>query len=485
MKGHTRLTNLAALCLGLMTFAVGTTAAAQSVPTVATVPANQPPTLPAGTKVTCTQGPNTGAPSTTCPVLKWEGHTYWALSYIDNRISMAIVAYDAAGKIVAQWEKPGARYVYAITVNTTARTATFAGQSDAKITMGWDELVPPPVVVQVAANAPPAVPAGMKVTCTQGPNTGAPSTTCPVVQWRGLTYWAFSYIDNRVSMGIVAYDSTGKVVAQWEKPGSRYVYAITVNNTDKTVVFAGQSDAKITMKWTDLIPAQSPAGPRWEQLAGPVGATLKQISVGSANAIWGLDTAGFNWKWTGTAWQRMGGTVSNIATASDGTLWATNPPDSLRVLKWDGAGNKWTWNIPTGMRQVTAVNANTAWGLDGSGALFRWTGSAWEKKGCCVSQISVGADGELWATNPPDAKRVLKWDAAGNKWTWNIPTGMTYVSVGNAKNIWALDAADQVFQWSGTAWTKMPGALRNISVANDGSVWGLNAQGTVYRWAAK
>ncbi|NTX04576.1 tectonin domain-containing protein [Myxococcus sp. CA040A] len=477
MNPSLKFANLAALCLGLMSVTASSQAVAQPLPAIAQVPPSPPPALPAGTKVTCTQGPGTGAAAATCPVLKYDGYTYWALSYGDNRIGMTIAAYDATGALAAKWEKPGARYVYGITVNPTNKTVTFAGQTDAKITMTWDELVPPPVVVLVPPVPAPAIPSGMKVTCTQGPGTGAAAATCPVIKWKGYTIWAFSYTDNRVGMGIVAYDAAGKVVAQWEKPGARYVYGITVNTTDKTVTFAGQSDAKITMKWSDLLASPTQ---QWVLQPGPQGATLKQISVGSANAVWGLDTAGFNWKWTGATWQKMGGTVTNISTASDGTLWATNPPDSLRVLKWDATGNKWTWNMPTGMKQVTAINATTAWGLDTGGSLFRWTGSAWEKKGCCVSQLSVGADGELWATNPADSNRVLRWD--GTKWTWNIPAGMTFVSVGNVKNIWALDGSDQVYQWSGTAWQKVPGALRNISAAGDGSVWGLNAQGLVYKW---
>jgi hypothetical protein len=90
--------------------------------------------------------------------------------------------------------------------------------------------------------------------------------------------------------------------------------------------------------------------------------------------------------------------------------------------------------------------------------------------------------GTVWATNPLDSLRVLKLDVANNKWTWNIPAGMTYVSVGNAQNIWALNGSDQIFKWSGSAWQSMPGALRNISVAGDGTVWGINATGMVYKW---
>jgi hypothetical protein len=339
-----------------------------------------------------------------------------------------------------------------------------------------------PTVAQVPASTPPAIPSGMKVACMQGPSVLTAAANCPVLKWGGYTYWAFSYMDNRVGMGIVAYDATGKVVAQWEKAGARYVYAITVDPIGRRVTFAGQSDAKIAMAWTELFPPAAPApASGWVNVAGPQGATLKQLSVGSASAIWGLDTAGYPWKWNGTAWERKAGTVSTISTAPDGTLWATNPPDSMRVLKLDVVNNRWTFSIPTGMKQVAAVNATSAWGLDNGGALHFWNGSgSWVKKGCCVSQISVGTDGELWATNPPDSLRVLRWDGA--QWTWNIPTGMTFVSVGKAGNIWALDGADKIYKWSGSAWQQVPGALRNISAAGDGTVWGINATGMVYKW---
>ncbi|RKH49302.1 tectonin domain-containing protein [Corallococcus llansteffanensis] len=481
MKTHSKSLSVAALALGLLVLVAAPRAEAQLTPTAMQVPSSTPLAIPAGMKVTCTPGPGTGAASPTCPVLKWHGYTYWAFSYGDNRVAMGIVVYDAAGKVVAQWEKPGARYVYAITVDPIAKNVTFAGQSDAKVVMTWDALFPPPVVVQVPSSPSPAVPAGMKVTCTPGPGTGAASPTCPVIQWGGYTYWAFSYVDNRVAMGIVAYDAAGKVVAQWEKPGARYVYAIAVDPSGRNVIFAGQSDAKIIMKWSDLFPPLAPpVTPRWELVAGPVGATLKQVSVGSANAVWGLDTGGFPWKWNGSAWEKKAGTVSTLSVTSDGTVWATNPPDSLRVLKLDVANNKWTWNLPTGMKQVAAINATTAWGLDNGGSHYWLNGATWEKKGCCVSQISVGADGVLWATNPPDANRVLRWD--GTKWAYNIPAGMTFVSVGNAQNIWALNGSDQVFKWTGATWQATPGALRNISAAADGSAWGINAQGMVYRW---
>jgi hypothetical protein len=222
------------------------------------------------------------------------------------------------------------------------------------------------------------------------------------------------------------------------------------------------------------------ANNRWQSVAGPTGATLQQISVGSANAIWGLDTAGFPWKWNGSAWEKKAGTVGTLSVAADGTVWATNPADSMRVLKQDVANNKWTWNIPAGMKQVAAINATTAYGLDNAGTLFKLNGTTWEKKLGTVAQISAGADGELWATNPPDSNRVLRWD--GTQWTWDIPLGLTSVSVGSAQNIWGLDSAGKVYKWTGKTWLLKPGTLKTISAASDGTVWGVNAKGVPYKW---
>lgn len=97
---------------------------------VAQVPYKAHPDIPADLKLT-------GDP---CPVIKSNGYTYWAYSYRDNRVGIAIVAYDIAGNQIKRWDKSGARYITSITSNPVTNQVIFTGQSNQKITVSWDEL---------------------------------------------------------------------------------------------------------------------------------------------------------------------------------------------------------------------------------------------------------------------------------------------------------------------------------------------------------
>jgi hypothetical protein len=98
--------------------------------------------LPEDLKVTCLTGETEpGFPTTIeCPVIKWLDHTYWALSFRDNRISMAIVAINSEGEITDRWDQDGDRYIWKIELDEEAETATLIGQSSREIVVPWDQL---------------------------------------------------------------------------------------------------------------------------------------------------------------------------------------------------------------------------------------------------------------------------------------------------------------------------------------------------------
>jgi len=101
----------------------------------------------------------------------------------------------------------------------------------------------------------PPTPAGLQLVCVSVPNEGAPaSTTCPVVKYKDVTTWVFSYADNRVSMALVSYDGNNNVIANVEKPGARYVFAAEPSVSTETVLFFGQAGNHVTATWAELGP---------------------------------------------------------------------------------------------------------------------------------------------------------------------------------------------------------------------------------------
>jgi hypothetical protein len=85
-------------------------------------------------------------------------------------------------------------------------------------------------------------------------NGAAPSKTCPVVRYQGITTWAYSYIDNRYSMALVKYDGNNNVIGTIEKPGARYVFEALSSARTQTVLFVGQARQRVTATWAELAP---------------------------------------------------------------------------------------------------------------------------------------------------------------------------------------------------------------------------------------
>ena len=120
-----------------------------------------------------------------------------------------------------------------------------------------------PVVKIVSQNSHPPIPSGLKVTCLADTSPAINiSSTCPVIEWNGKTYWAYSYLDNRNSLAIVAYDSSNNVLLNVEKPGTRYVVDIQLSPTSLTIdshgnlvgnaAFIGQVGQTVSMTWQSL-----------------------------------------------------------------------------------------------------------------------------------------------------------------------------------------------------------------------------------------
>lgn len=97
----------------------------------------------------------------------------------------------------------------------------------------------------------------LKITCLE-----APDGVCPVVKYKGMTTWAYSFLDNRVSFELVTYnDATGAVVGSTTSNGARYVRGITVDKGKKTVTFLGQATGAVSAPWWQLAAEAPPPAP--------------------------------------------------------------------------------------------------------------------------------------------------------------------------------------------------------------------------------
>jgi hypothetical protein len=108
-------------------------------------------------------------------------------------------------------------------------------------------------VLQIPKPSGP-IPDGMKVTSLAGPNVLQPAPACPALGIGSFTLWPMSYIDNRVSFGMVMYDPLWNIIGQVEKPGARYVYKITLNGSGSSgsVTFSGQADQTVVMSLDEI-----------------------------------------------------------------------------------------------------------------------------------------------------------------------------------------------------------------------------------------
>ncbi|KAM5544196.1 hypothetical protein V8D89_001856 [Ganoderma adspersum] len=103
-------------------------------------PSSQPAPAPDGLKYTCLADPEKLDSSDSYPVFLLGKYSYWALSYIDNRYAMEIVAYDSQKNLVGRWSKAGARYVQRIEYDEESRQVKFVGQGSLSVAFGLEEL---------------------------------------------------------------------------------------------------------------------------------------------------------------------------------------------------------------------------------------------------------------------------------------------------------------------------------------------------------
>jgi hypothetical protein len=110
-----------------------------------------------------------------------------------------------------------------------------------------------------------------------------------------------------------------------------------------------------------------PSIKNWIKVTTPANVTFKQVSVGSAQHVWAVDTAGSPWRWTGSTWEKKNGTVASLSVAGDGVVWGLTATDEIYVYQ----GPDWSKRLGT-LRSIAAASGEVIWGVQSDGDTFRW-----------------------------------------------------------------------------------------------------------------
>ncbi len=191
-------------------------------------------------------------------------------------------------------------------------------------------------------------------------------------------------------------------------------------------------------------------GAAWQRLGG----NLVQVSAGSRTEVWGVNAAHAVFRWSGSTWQTMPGSLQQVVVAKGGGLvlgieWAA----PHRLVRWDTTANNWAvLDGAPPIVQLTVGSPNHVYGITALGELYKlmrpsWT--EWRKLKGAFKQLSAGLDGTL-AGMGTDNKPYHRTDSDVSKevaspttppvWT-PIDAPAVYVEVINVGNVMFLDTS--------------------------------------------
>lgn len=226
--------------------------ALMEIPVVSTIAFDKKLPVPEGSKEHFYDGPGNPKLSKTFQVVSYKGNNFYPFSFRNNRGAINLVGYDAGNKIVFQQEIKGARYIWKVEADTKTKTIVFYGQDSKTVSIPWQDLVVVPSVKEIALEAKLSIPEKNTNLFFVDPEKHDVSKTFQVISWKGLSYYPFSYRDNRMAINLVGYDEKNKIVSQQELKGARYIWKIVVDENDQKIIFYGQGNNTVELPWNKL-----------------------------------------------------------------------------------------------------------------------------------------------------------------------------------------------------------------------------------------
>lgn len=161
--------------------------------------------------------------------------------------------------------------------------------------------------------------------------------------FKGLEVGSVSYNDRyqKASERFYTTQAAQNQANRPQQPLPHQVQKDKLNNEDKTAQMQyGLDKMKITGEY------------KWSK-------TPKLLQISSAgNYMWGLDSHGMTWRWTGTRFEQVQGQLRQISVSHDGQVWGVNFNNDILTFGPQG------WSQVQGkMKQVSVASENLIWGI--------------------------------------------------------------------------------------------------------------------------
>jgi hypothetical protein len=231
--------------------------------------------------------------------------------------------------------------------------------------------------------------------------------------------------------------------------------------------------------WTSPSSAAGKTRIHWKSIAG----AATDISVGADGSVWVVGTnkvnGGFGiYRWNANTWIRVSGGATRIDVGPKGNAWIVNSQGN--IYRYNG---KKFVHVPGKQKaRDIGIGANGDIWILGFGGYFKWTGKAWKnmQKGWPGHAIDVAPDGNAWVI---DAKGgVSHFDGKAFQ-TAHVKA--IDVSIGADGAVWAVnqqansEEGGSPMRWNGKSWDWYSDKLQRIAVDANGLPWGITAKNKI------